>query len=348
MDPAILWFILAVILFIGYAILDGFDLGVGILHLFAHSDDERRLYRQAVVPFWDGNELWLAAGFATLFHAFPGVHDALFGGSWLIPGAVILILLARTAYASLCPRLKKKLPCRMWSRGLGLVSLLIVLVFGAAAGNLLRGVPLNRHGVFEGTVIDLLNPYALLVSILVAITFAMHGAVWLALKTDGELRRRMPYRIRSWWQAFLMCYLMVTIATLFVAPHIFVTLPLKTAFWVYVILLLLGILGVSLFSRFGKFPYACAASSLIILCLLALTSIGIYPRLVPSSLDLAFSLTVDLTSAGPEALSSRLAIALAGFLLLLWYTIRTHQRKGRPAPVETNERQNTDADQQAG
>ncbi|MBN2432407.1 MAG: cytochrome d ubiquinol oxidase subunit II [Acidobacteria bacterium] len=334
MDPFIPWFILAAILLIGYAILDGFDLGVGILHLFAHSDEERRLYRQAVSPAWDGNELWLLAGLGTLFFAFPGIQTSLLGGSWLAPALLVLVLFIRSAFQSLCRRLDNRIGCRLWSRGLGLASLVIVLFFGALLGNVLRGIPLDKSGVFTGNLVDLLNPYALLVSIVAAILVALHGAVWLAHQSAGGLRTRMPQRIRSWWQAFLMCYLLVTIATMFVAPHLFVSLPSRPAFWIMVVLLLAGVVGVPLLSRLRKFSAAGAASSLIILSLLALTVVGIYPRLVPSSLDLAFSLTVRNTAAPAEVLSQRLLYALLVLGLLLLLTLRSHRRKGMSAAVE--------------
>jgi|GEM_PF-227711 len=339
MDPYIPWLILAAAMLIGYAILDGFDLGVGILHLFAHSDQERHLYRQAVAPAWDGNELWLLAGLGTLFFAFPGLLNSLLDGSWLIPALAVMVLFIRSAFLSLCRRFGERIGCRFWSRALGLSSLVIVLLFGAWLGNVLRGIPLDKSGAFTGNLIDLLNPYALLVSILGAILMALHGVVWLAHHTAGELRARMPHRIRSWWQAFLMCHLLVTIATMFVAPHLFVALFSKPAFWVLAGLLLAGVLGVPLLGRFGRFGAASAASSLLILSLLSLTVVGIYPRLVPSSLDLAFSLTVRNAAAPEEVLAQRLVYGVLVLLLLLLLAMRTHRHKGqtaRPLPPPGN------------
>jgi cytochrome d ubiquinol oxidase subunit II len=169
------WFILIGVLFTGYAMLDGFDLGVGALHLFTRTDEERRVMLNAIGPVWDGNEVWLVTGGGALFAAFPNVYATVFSGFYL---AFVLLLVA-LIFRAVAIEFRSKQPMRwwrqMWDVGFGAGSILSSLLIGVAVGNIAWGVPIDARGEFAGTFLGLLGPYPLLVGVTTLALFMMHG-----------------------------------------------------------------------------------------------------------------------------------------------------------------------------
>ena len=191
MDLQTTWFLLVGVLLAGYTILDGFDLGVGTLHLFLAKDDrERRTSLNSIGPVWDGNEVWLLTGGGALFAAFPPVYATVFSGFYL---ALMLLLVALIVRAvSLEFRSKEASPRwrQGWDVAFAVSSALPALLFGVALGNVLRGVPLDADGEYAGTFFTLLNPFALVVGLGGLAMFVMQGACWLNLKTEGAMKAR--------------------------------------------------------------------------------------------------------------------------------------------------------------
>ena len=186
------WFVLFVLIVAGYLILDGFDMGVGILHLLvARTDHERRTLLNSIGPVWDGNEVWLVLGGGVLFAVFPLVYASLFSGFYLAFMLVLLVMILRTVAIEF--RSKEQSPRwrSAWDTVFWLASVGLALLLGVAFGNVLSGVPLDADGNITIWLVDLLPPFALLVGVTTVAMFAAHGAIYLVMKTEGELQARI-------------------------------------------------------------------------------------------------------------------------------------------------------------
>jgi len=321
MDLNAIWFLLVGVLIIGYAILDGFDLGVGVLHLFARDNHERRLFLNAIGPVWDGNEVWLLTGGGALFAAFPVVYATVFSGFYLALMLLLVALIFRAVSLEFRGKVDSARWQKIWDWSFGIGSLLPAVLFGVAFGNILRGVPVDAAGRWVGSFPGLLNPYAILIGVLSLILFTMHGAIYLSLKTDGALRNRMVRWASGSWMAVVALYFLATMATIFVSPFLFEGMLRNPLFWVLFLLLLASILTIPAFLKAARHFRAFLASSLTIACMIGLSALSLFPRLVPSSVDLAYSLTIYNASSSEVTLSTMLIIALIGMPLVIGYTI---------------------------
>jgi cytochrome d ubiquinol oxidase subunit II len=208
----IVWYALFVIIIAGYLIMDGFDLGVGILHPFlAKNDDERRISLNSIGPVWDGNEVWLVLGGGALFAAFPMVYASLFSGFYAAMMLVLLVLILRTVAIEF----RSKRPAPRWRSAWDWVffgsSLGIALLLGVAFGNIMQGVLLDAQGNIGGTILDLLNPYALLVGVTTIFMLATHGAIYLSMKTEGELL----VRVKRWVPRLMILFFVLNTLLVF-------------------------------------------------------------------------------------------------------------------------------------
>lgn len=320
-DLNTVWFLLIGILIIGYAILDGFDLGVGVLHLFAHDDNERRIHMNAIGPVWDGNEVWLLTGGGALFAAFPIVYATVFSAFYL----AFMLLLTALIFRAVSMEFRGKVGSlrwrRLWDLSFGLGSLLPAVLFGVAIGNILRGIPIDKNGVFTGSFLDLLNPYALLLGALSLAMFTMHGAAYMTLKTEGVLRENMQNWVSKAWIAFVVLYFLATLATFFVSPFLFEDSLSNPLFWILFLLLLAAILYIPIAVKAGECFRTFLTSSVTIACMIGLIGVSLFPRLVPSTTNLAFSLTIYNASSTSKTLTVMLIIALIGMPLVIGYTM---------------------------
>lgn len=321
MDLNTIWFFLVGVLITGYAILDGFDLGVGVLHLFTESSQERRLFLNAIGPVWDGNEVWLLTGGGALFAAFPMVYATVFSGFYLALMLLLVALIFRAVSLEFRGKVDSERWRRIWDWAFGFGSLLPAVLFGIAFGNILRGVPIDAAGRWGGSFLGLLNPYAILIGVLSLVLFTMHGAVYLTMKTDGALRERMILWASGSWIALVVLYFLATLATIFVSPFLFEGLLRNPLFWILFILLLASLLTVPAFLKAARHFRAFLASALTIACMIGLSAVCLFPRLVPSSTDLAYSLTITNASSSQTTLATMLVIALLGMPLVIGYTI---------------------------
>src|SRR5512136_2811273 len=191
LDLNAIWFVLIGALFVGYAMLDGFDLGVGALHLFAKTDQERRVMLNTIGPVWDGNEVWLVSGGGALFAAFPNVYATVFSGFYF----VFVLLLVALIFRAVAIEFRSKQPMRwwrqMWDIGFSAGSLLSSFLIGVAMGNIAWGIPIDGRGEFAGTFWSLLGPYPLLLGVTTVALFMMHGALYALMKTEGALHDRL-------------------------------------------------------------------------------------------------------------------------------------------------------------
>jgi cytochrome d ubiquinol oxidase subunit II len=319
MDLNAIWFVLVGVLIAGYAVLDGFDLGVGVLHLFARSKEERDVHVASIGPVWDGNEVWLLTGGGALFAAFPVVYATVFSGFYLALMLVLLALIARAVSLEFRGLVESARWQRFWDWAFGLGSLLPAILFGVAVGNVLRGVPVTAHQEWAGSFLGLLNPYAILVGLVSASFFVMHGALWLRLKAEGALAERMKAVALGAWGAFVALYACATLATVAVSPFLFQKTG-SPLFWILSAAIVASAVAVPLALRSGRDATAFLASAATIVFAILVTALSAFPVLVPSSIDLAYSLTAYNASSSPRTLTVMLVIALVGMPLVIGYT----------------------------
>jgi cytochrome d ubiquinol oxidase subunit II len=320
MDLAVLWYLLVGLLFAGYAVLDGFDLGVGALHLFVREDAERRVFLNAIGPVWDGNEVWLVTGGGALFAAFPPVYATVFSGFYL---AVIALLFA-LIFRAVAIEFRGKLPMAWWRRGWDVgfcvASIAAGALLGVALGNVIRGIPLDAAGEYAGGFLDLLNPYALAVGVTTVALFAMHGSIYLVLRTEGELQARVAGWVPHAIAFFAVTYGITTFATLLYVPHMSEPFQREPALFLVPLVTLLAIADVPREIHRQRPGRAFAASCAAVLGLWALVGIGMYPNLVTAT-DPARSLTLHGAASSAVTLRAMTWIAALGAPLVASYTV---------------------------
>lgn len=323
MDVNTIAFSLLAALLAVYAMLDGFDLGVGVLSLAARSAEERDLHVAAVGPVWDGNEVWLLACGNVLLGAFPAVFATIFGGFYL---ALVLVLLALVA-RGVSIEFRAHAPPR-WTRtfdlGFGVGSLVPAVLFGVAVGNVVRGVPIGEGFTWQGSFLGLLNPYALLAGALSCAFFVMHGALFLAGKTEGDLARRVRRGALGAHAVFVALLAASAVATAFVAPDRLLDAG-TPARLVPAGLLAVALCAIPVATRAGRTGLAFAASCATIGLLVLLAALSMYPVIVPSSLGDGLSLDIYNSATTPGTIRLMLAIAAVGVPLIAGYTIAIYR-----------------------
>ena len=320
MDLNMIWFLLVGILIIGYSVLDGFDLGVGIIHLFTKDENEKRVDLNAIGPVWDGNEVWLLTGGGALFAAFPIVYATVFSGFYI----VFMLLLTALIFRAVSFEFRKYSEAKdkkYWDIAFGLGSLIPALLYGVAIGNILRGLPIDARGVYHGTFLGLLSPYALVVGSVSLSMFVMHGAIYMTLKSEGSLVEKMVKRANKAWIVFVLVYLTATIMTIFEGKWLFASILGFPIFWVLLLLLFVTIIYIPIGLKTRRFGNTFTASALMIATMILLMALSMFPKLVPSSIDLSYSLTIYNASSTPRTLETMLIIALIGIPIVLGYTI---------------------------
>src|SRR5512138_3658944 len=320
MDLNLFWFVLLGVLLAGYAILDGFDLGVGILHVFVRSDEERRIFMNSIGPLWDGNEVWLVTFGGAMFAAFPEVYATVFSGFYTAFMALLFALIFRAV--SMEFRSKHESPGwrRFWDVSFCGGSTLATFLFGVAVGNSLQGMPIGPDKEFHGATTDLLRPYPLLVGVLAVATFAMHGSIYLSLKTEGELQKRVHRWMWRSFGIFLVLYLFTTVYTLVEVPLATRNFDRHPWVWVVVGLNILAIANIPRAIYRDRGLYAFISSSATILALTFFVGVALFPELVHSSLNPEWSLDVYNAASSQKTLGIMAVIACLGIPFVLSYT----------------------------
>lgn len=316
----VIWFVLVGVLFIGYTVLDGFDLGVGGLHLFSNSDEERRVSLNAIGPVWDGNEVWLITGGGALFAAFPDVYATLASGLYLVVMLLLCCLIFRAVSIEFRSKLSSALWRQCWDVAFAVSSVLTAFVLGVAAGNLAGGLPIGFDKEYAGGFWNLFSPHAVLIGITTVVLFMLHGAVFLLLKTDGDYHQK----IRRWGltlsYVFIGCYVVTALVALISVPALSNWLRAQPILWLLPLVNLIAILNIPLSIRKGCDLPAMLWSGAVITTFVLMLGFALFPNLVPSTIDPAYSLTISNASASPKSLSYMLNIALIGLPFVLAYT----------------------------
>lgn len=316
-----IWFTIVALLLTGYAVLDGFDLGVGMLHLLSKKDQERRLMLNSIGPVWDGNEVWLVTAGGALFAGFPEVY-ATFCTAFYLP---VMLLLAALIFRAVAIEFRSKQSMLwwrwMWDVLFSLASLLIALILGIAVGNLIRGISIDSRHECTGSCVDLLNPYACLVGAMTTALFLMHGSIYLMMKTEGEFHEKMRRFVNPSIIFFIMTYALTTVATLIYMPHMVETIRNRPLFFGIALINLFAIANIPREISKGRDGRAFLSSSLNIVCLLALFAVGSYPQVIRSIHDPAnLSLTIYNSASSIKTLEILLLMGLIGIPLVISYT----------------------------
>jgi cytochrome d ubiquinol oxidase subunit II len=325
MEPTALqvtWFVLLGVLLAGYAILDGFDLGVGILHLFARGDTERRVFMNSIGPIWDGNEVWLVVLGGATFAAFPSAYAAAFSGFYV----GFMLLLCCLIFRGVSMEFRSKRPSRRWRTFWDVAftasSTVAAFLFGVVVGNCLRGLPLGADGDFTRSLglTDLLNPYSILTGLFAVSAFAMHGSIYLYLKTEDKLQ----VRIKGWmWRTFslfLAAYLVLTAWTLTALPESTANFARHPWLWVVPILNVLAIANVPRAIYQGRPLGAFLSSAAAIAAFTGLFGAALFPNLIASSEGREYSLTVARAASSESTLKIISVVAALGIPFVLTYT----------------------------
>lgn len=320
-DLQIIWFLLIGILLTGYAILDGFDLGAGVLHLWiAKNDRERREVVNSIGPVWDGNEVWLLTGGGAIFAAFPKVYATVFSGFYLALMLVLTCLILRAVSLEFRSKEESSRWRSGWDTTFAIGSIGPALLFGVAIGNVLRGVPMSPDGEFAGSFLGLLNPFALAVGLLSLAMFVMQGSAWLMMKTADEVRDRATAAAKVSWVAFVVLWIVVTVFSRLAAPHLWKNYTHAIA-WIAPVLFVIAAAAFPFFVRRGAAGAAFAASSISIAALIGIMGQALFPLMVPALGNPADGLTIANASSTALTLKTMLVIALIGMPFVLGYTI---------------------------
>ena len=316
-----LWFVLYVMIIGGYIVLDGFDLGVGMLGpIVGRSDRDKRVLLNSIGPVWDGNEVWLVLGGGALFAAFPLVYASLFSGFYLAMMLVLLVLILRTVAIEFRSKRESERWRSTWDWFFTISSLGITVLLGVALGNIIQGVPIDQDGNMDVDLVSLLNPYALFVGITAVAMFCLHGGIFLTLKTEGELLDRVRALVPKLMVAFF------ALTTVLIVWTLLLDQPLTDRYfdrlWIGIFPALA--LAAVLFSwwqiRQGGYFVAFLGSGATIALLLASVAAGLYPVLLPSSTDVAYDLTIENASSAENTLQVMTVIAAIGIPFVLAYT----------------------------
>ena len=322
MSLADLWYVLFVAIIAGYLILDGFDLGVGMLHPFVAKDDrERRIVLNSIGPVWDGNEVWLVAGGGVLFAAFPVVYAALFSGFYWALMLVLLTMILRTVALEFRSKREGSGWRALWDTVFSASSYGLAFLLGVAFGNVISGVPLNENGdVVIDSILDLLHPFALWLGVTTIAMLLLHGALYLSVKTEDDLQAR----VRRWIPRFVGLFVVTgAVAAIWIAVSEYgVTDTYKDDIWpiVFPIGGLAAFVILVVMWRRGRDVVAFFASSAMLALLLATVSAGLYPNMLKSSTDPSYSMTVTNASAASNTLTVMLIVAIIGIPFVLLYT----------------------------
>ncbi len=321
MDLNTVWFILVGILLTGYAILDGFDLGVGSLHLLVKKDKDRRTLINSIGPVWDGNEVWLVTGGGALFAAFPEVYATVFSGFYTAFILLIFVLIFRAVAIEFRSKQEAKWWRQMWDILFSISSIFIAFLAGVALGNIVTGVPIGSDKEFAGDFFGLIKPYTILVGITTVALFMMHGSIYLVMKTEGEIHAEVKKWVNNTIIFFVICYVSTTMATLIYYPHMIQ--HFKSEPWLF-ILALLNMLAIANIPREiyrGRELRAFLSSCASIAALMALFASGIFPSVVISTINPDYSLTIYNAASSQKTLYTMLIIAAIGMPFVIGYTV---------------------------
>lgn len=321
MELTTVWFSLIAVLWMGYFLLEGFDFGVGtLLPVLGRNDLERRVMLNTIGPVWDGNEVWLLVAGGATFAAFPEWYATLFSGFYLPLFLILVALIVRNVGFDFRSKREDPVWRKRWDLGIFLGSLVPAVLWGVAFANIVRGVPIDENKEFVGNFFTLLNPYALLGGLVTLTLFVTHGAIYLSLKTLGDIRaraRRLAQQVGLVAAVLAVVFLAWTLQLRSDAQHVtwFVALAVVAA---------VALLGGLAAARQGREGWAFLGTAVTVLAAVASLFVVLFPEVMPSSLDPAWSLTTTNASSTEYTLRIMTIVAVIFTPVVLAYQTWTY------------------------
>jgi cytochrome d ubiquinol oxidase subunit II len=329
-----LWFMIVAVMVAAYVVLDGFDLGAGVIYLAAAKNPgERRTIMRAIGPVWDGNEVWLLASGGTLYFAFPLLYASSFSGFYLPLMMVLWLLMLRGIGIELGSHMENPVWRGFFDVIFSVSSVLLCIFFGAALGNVVRGVPLSADEYFfeplwtnfrvnqgmSGTNNGILDWYTVLTGVIALVTLTVHGSLYVATKAENDLNRRARTTALWAWPVQLLLTVVGLIATVSIHPSVLDNYK-EHAIGFVIPVLVFGALAVMMHAMIRhNDKIAFVASALYIVGMLVGAAFGLYPVVLPASTDPARNLTIYNTAAGHHGLTVGLTWWILGMILALGY-----------------------------
>lgn len=317
MDLNTLWFVLVAVLFVGFFFLEGFDFGVGILLPFLGKDDiSRRVIINTIGPHWDGNEVWLLTAGGAIFAAFPNWYATMFSGFYLALFLLVASLVIRAVAFEYRSKVEDPRWRNMWDWGIFVGSFVSALLWGVALANLIRGVPIDETMTYTGTFFTLLNPYALVGGLATLSLFTLHGAIFLTLKTTDDILESARAIAKKLWPVTAIV-LFVFVAYSYVETDMFAALGINPGS--IPIIAMLAILSVGTFLKAQKEGWAFIMTGITIAFSTIIVFTGLFPRVMVSSTNPEWSLTIYNASSSDYTLGVMSIVAAVFVPLVLLY-----------------------------
>jgi cytochrome d ubiquinol oxidase subunit II len=303
---------------------DGFDFGVGTLYPFlGKSEEEKRIMINSLGPLWDGNEVWLITAGGVTFAAFPLVYSVMFSSLYSALMLILFGLILRGVSFEFRGQIDNPLWKRVWDVCIFVGSFVPALLFGVAFANIFRGIPIDQNGIYQGTLLTLLNPYGLLGGLLFLSLFLVHGALWLTIKTGGALKERAVALVDKLWIALLVIAVIFLIATA-VSTSLYANYLSYPLLFLVVIIDVLALVGIKLFLMKADYVKAWVSSAVTIVFCTFFGVIGLFPNLFPSSIDPEYSLTAFNASSSQLTLKIMLVVVILFIPIVIVYQTWTY------------------------
>ncbi|MBF0377808.1 MAG: cytochrome d ubiquinol oxidase subunit II [Desulfamplus sp.] len=335
MELQTIWFFLWGLLWAVFFMTDGFDFGVGTLYPFlGKSEEDKRAMINSIGPFWDGNEVWLITAGGVTFAAFPKVYAVMFSSLYTPLLLILFALILRGVAFEFRGQIEDAGWKRVWDLCIFIGSFIPALLFGVAFANIFRGIPFDGQGIYHGNILMLLNPYGLLGGILFLLLFMLHGANWLAMKTEGDLNVRASAVAEKIWLALVPVAVLFLIASAF-ATNLYNNYISNPASIIVILISVLSLLTIKVYLRKKAYFSAWCASALTIVSCTFFGVIGLFPVLFPSLLDAQYNLTAFNHSSSPMTLSIMLGVVVVFIPIVIVYQMWTYNLfKGKVAKEE--------------
>lgn len=332
-----LWYLVIAASVVFYAMLDGFDLGVGVLHLCVKKDRDRRMFLNAIGPVWDGNEVWLVVIIGALFAGFPDVYATVMTAFYTMTMLFLVGIIFRAVAIEFRSKQTSLRWRGCWDISFCFASIIITFLLGVMLGNLIQGIPLNSDKEFIGGFFDLFSLYTLVIGVFALSLFAMHGCIYLIMKTTHELQTQLRKWLKPLIIFFFVAYLLATIMTFWQHPYMINRIREYPIALILPLLTLFGIFSIPRYIAKHREGRAFIVSCLTIASLFTLFGIGSYPLMLRSSIDpMTNSLTI-VDSSSAYTLRILLIIALIGVPLVFAYGIYVyHIFKGKVEITDTS------------
>jgi cytochrome d ubiquinol oxidase subunit II len=299
--------------------LDGYDLGLGtLMPVLARNESDRRIIYASMGPFWDGNEVWLLTAGGVTFAAFPATYGVMFSALYSALMLVLFALILRGVAIGYREEVESSAGKAVWDACMVIGSFLPALLLGVAFANIFRGIPIDADGVYHGSLFTLLNPYGLAGGALFLLLFLVHGSLWLAVKSAGELQQRAASMAARLWPALLVVAAVFLGATAF-ATRLYGNYLRNPVLFIIPMIAVAALVGTRVFIGRGTWWKAWFASSLTIVSATLFGVVGLYPNLLPSSLDPAYSMTISNSASSPLTLKIMLGVALTFVPIVIVY-----------------------------